>query len=252
RGAPPRAGPEPELPSGLRAGGGTAAPAPRGAGGMRRLLVALILVLVAAPAAGAHPLGNFTVNQYARIQVAPAGVDVHFVLDQAEIPTLQMVQAHDANGSGRLDGAELTAVRDLLVRDITRRIALTVAGRPAPLAVTGATLVLPKGRGGLATTRLDLMLHATGVRLSGAPVEIAYRSTYASDRVGWKEVVVARAAGAAVTATTAAAVDRTDGLRSYPKDLLRSPADQLPATVDARLRAGGLQVGTVQTPGHLA
>ena len=192
------------------------------------------------PAADAHPLGNFTVNQYARIQVAPAGVDVHFVLDQAEIPTLQMVQAHDSDGSGRLDGAELTAVRDQLARDITDRIALTVGGHPARLAVTGATLALPKGQGGLATTRLDLALHATGVRLSGTPQQIAYRSSYATDRVGWKEVVVARAPGAAVTATTAAAVDRTDGLRSYPKDLLRSPADQLAATVDARLGSGGL------------
>jgi len=152
---------------------------------MRRLvLTALLLLAVAVPAAGAHPLGNFTVNQYARIQVAPAGVDVEFVLDQAEIPTLQMVQAHDTNGSGRLDGAELTAVRDQLARDITGRIALTVGGRPARLAVTGATLALPRGQGGLATTRLDLALHADGVRLSGTPEQLAYRSGYAADRVG--------------------------------------------------------------------
>ena len=218
----------------------------------RRLLLAIALLAVAVPAADAHPLGNFTVNQYARIQVAPAGVDVHFVLDQAEIPTLQMVQAHDSDGSGRLDGAELTTVRDQLARDISARIALTVGGHPARLAVTGATLALPKGQGGLATTRLDLALHATGVRLSGTPQQITYRSSYATDRVGWKEVVVARAPGAAVTATTAAAVDRTDGLRSYPKDLLRSPADQLTATVDARLGSGGLQVGTVSTQGNVA
>ena len=41
---------------------------------MRRLLIALLLALVVVPVAGAHPLGNFTVNQYARIQVAPSGV----------------------------------------------------------------------------------------------------------------------------------------------------------------------------------
>ena len=55
---------------------------------------------------------------------------------------------------------------------------------------------------------------------------------------------MAREAGAAVTATTAAAVDRTDGLRSYPKDLLRSPADQLAATVDARLGSGSYSSST--------
>jgi len=164
---------------------------------MRRLLLAATVVALALPAtAGAHPLGNFTVNQYARIQVAPTGVDIRFVLDQAEIPTLQMVQAHDRDGSGRLEGAELTAVRDQLARDITGRIALTVGGRPARLAVTGATLALPRGQGGLATTRLDLALHADGVRLSGTPEQLAYRSGYAADRVRVPPQVLRRAVSA--------------------------------------------------------
>ena len=219
---------------------------------MRRFLLALVLALAVVPAAGAHPLGNFTVNQYARIQVEKTGVRVHFVLDQAEIPTLQMIQAHDTDGSGTIAGAENAAVRDALVRDITRAISLTVDGRPAGLVAEGATLAFPKGQGGLSTTRLDLDLRAAGVSLANAPQRIAYTSTYATDRVGWKEVVVARAPGAAVTATTAATVDRTDGLRSYPKDVLASPASQLSATVDARLGDGGLAVGAVRTDGNVA
>ena len=125
-------------------------------------------------------------------------------------------------------------------------------GRPAALVVENATLAFPKGQGGLSTTRLDLDLRADGVELAGTPRQIAYSSTYASDRVGWKEVVVARAPGAAVTATTAATVDRTDALRSYPQDVLASPASQLDATVDARLGDGGLDVGAVQTDGNVA
>ena len=218
---------------------------------MRRLLIALLLALVVVPAAGAHPLGNFTVNQYARIQVEPSGVQVHFVLDQAEIPTLQMIQARDADGSGTIDGAEIATARDALVRDITGAISLTVGGQPARLVAERATLGFPQGQGGLSTTRLDLDLRADGVQLAGDPQQIAYTSTYASDRVGWKEVVVARASGAAVTATTAATVDRTNGLRSYPKDVLASPADQLDATVDARLGDGGIDVGAVQSDGNV-
>ncbi|MDX6375831.1 MAG: nickel/cobalt transporter (NicO) family protein, partial [Gaiellaceae bacterium] len=219
---------------------------------MRRLLLALVLALAAVPAAGAHPLGNFTVNQYARIQVEASGVAVHFVLDQAEIPTLQLVQTHDVDGSGAIDGAEIAGARDALVADVTAAIQLTVGGRPARLVTERATLAFPKGQGGLSTTRLDLDLRAAGVTLSAAPQQISYTSTYATDRVGWKEVVVARAPGAAVTATTAATVDRTNGLRSYPKDVLASPASQLAATVDARLGAGGLAVGAVQTAGNVA
>ena len=60
---------------------------------MRRALVgaalALALLAVLAPAAGAHPLGNFTINHLDRVRISSDRVDVHYILDQAEIPTFQ-------------------------------------------------------------------------------------------------------------------------------------------------------------------
>ena len=47
------------------------------------------LVLGVAPAARAHPLGNFTVNRYAEVVVGPESVTVRYVLDLAEIPSFQ-------------------------------------------------------------------------------------------------------------------------------------------------------------------
>ena len=37
----------------------------------------------------AHPLGNFTINQYSRIELAADQVTLRYVLDMAEIPTFQ-------------------------------------------------------------------------------------------------------------------------------------------------------------------
>src|SRR5947209_19669088 len=48
----------------------------------------LLLVAVPRPAA-AHPLGNFTVNQYSALTVATSRVDVLYVVDMAEIPAYQ-------------------------------------------------------------------------------------------------------------------------------------------------------------------
>ena len=45
--------------------------------------------LTAAPRASAHPLGNFSVNHLATVSVSDDRVDVRYVLDQAEIPTVQ-------------------------------------------------------------------------------------------------------------------------------------------------------------------
>ena len=59
---------------------------------MRRpllLLPAVLAALVLPAAAGAHPLGNFTINHFARVEVAGHRLYVRYVLDLAEIPTYQ-------------------------------------------------------------------------------------------------------------------------------------------------------------------
>jgi Ni/Co efflux regulator RcnB len=64
----------------------------------------LVLIVVAAAAlagpaaASAHPLGNFTVNHFARVEVAGDRLFVRYVLDLAEIPTYEARQRGvDAN-----------------------------------------------------------------------------------------------------------------------------------------------------------
>ena len=60
---------------------------------IRRTTAAVLLglggaLLLGSPAA-AHPLGNFTTNQYAGLRVTAAGVDIDYVLDLAELPAYQ-------------------------------------------------------------------------------------------------------------------------------------------------------------------
>ena len=40
----------------------------------------------------AHPMGNFSVSHYARIEVSGAGAQIRYVLDLAEIPSFQLLQ----------------------------------------------------------------------------------------------------------------------------------------------------------------
>jgi ABC-type nickel/cobalt efflux system permease component RcnA len=115
-----------------------------------------------------------------------------------------------------------------------------------------ATLTFPAGQGGLHTSRLELRLAVVGVALSNRPVRLTYATTFAIDRVGWREIVVVRAVGSAITATTASTSDRTDALHSYPADLLASPLDQRTATIDARIGDGGIRLAGLDTEGNVA
>jgi len=164
---------------------------------MRRLLVLVVAVaaLVAPAAASAHPLGNFTINRFSRIEVSGHRVYVLYVLDMAEIPTFQ---------AGRIDATAYA-------RRIAANAHLTVAGRPATLVPLGHALAHPPGAGGLRTTRLEVAL--AGPRIDG-PVQLAYQDANYADRIGWKEVVVG-----------AKTPSRSDELRAYPKDELQSPLD---------------------------
>jgi len=88
---------------------------------MRRLVIALAaLAALASPArASAHPLGNFTVNRFAAVELSGRDVYVHYVLDLAEIPTVQegdrvRAPGFDAEVAGRLE-LELDGLRAELV-----------------------------------------------------------------------------------------------------------------------------------------
>jgi ABC-type nickel/cobalt efflux system permease component RcnA len=55
-----------------------------------------------------------------------------------------------------------------------------------------------------------------------------------ADRIGWKEVVVRADRGAAIVSSTVATRSRSDELRAYPRDLLKSPLDISSAEVQYR------------------
>ncbi len=164
---------------------------------MKRLVVAagLVAALLAPIAAQAHPLGNFTINRFSRIEVSGPRVYVFYVLDMAEIPTFQ---------AGKIDAAAYA-------RHIAANAHLTVGGRPVALVPLKRALAHPMGAGGLHTTRLEIVLR--GPVLAGAS-SFAYRDANYSDRIGWKEVLVG-----------ASTASRSHELRSYPKDMLQSPLD---------------------------
>ena len=112
------------------------------------LIAAVFAALSAAPAE-AHPLGNFSVNHLSTVSISKDRVDVRYILDQAEIPTVQ------ERGLGRAE------VLRRKLDEVRRGLILTVDGRPTELHTAGAPqLTFPTGAGGLTTTRLELTLNA--------------------------------------------------------------------------------------------
>jgi ABC-type nickel/cobalt efflux system permease component RcnA len=211
----------------------------------RVALIAVVLALLTAAPAGAHPLGNFSVNHLSTVSVSAERVDVRYVLDQAEIPTVQERGLSRAEVLRRkLDEVE----RGLTLTVNGRKVALRPAGQPA--------LTFPTGAGGLKTTRLELPLSAA---VQG-PARVALTDNTFLGRVGWKAITAAPGEGTSVRTSTPSG-DPTEGLRRYPTDLLESPLDQREAsfqvtpgsgTLVAPPKEGGKPVETRQSEGSAA
>jgi nickel/cobalt exporter len=197
---------------------------------MRRVLLlaaaALVLLAFAAPA-GAHPLGNFSINHLDVVRVSSDRVDVRYVLDQAEIPTFQERGMSPARVLARKRA------------EVARRVTLTVGGRPVALRLApGGRISFPAGAGGLHTTRVELLLRAR-MKARG---DIVVRDATFGGRVGWKAVVVEPGRDTAVRSDVTSA-DPTRRLRVYPSALLSSPANRTVAHL--RVTPGA---GTVTAP----
>ena len=174
---------------------------------MKRILsaVAVIAALALPAVASAHPLGNFTVNRYAGIELSGDTIYVRYALDLAEIPTYQL-------------GAEVRAPG--YPARLARQLELALDGKRAPLRVLESRAVSRPGAGGLQTLRLDVVYVAEG---SGR--DLVFRDGSFAGRIGWREVTLSARDGASVVRSDVPTTSESSTLRKYPGDLLRSPLD---------------------------
>ncbi len=218
-------------------------------------LLALLAVSVARPSTvNAHPLGNFTVNRYSRLELYSDVIRVHYVLDMAEIPTFREVDAVDTDGDDAVSYAEKERYAVQMAEDIRGDLYLTANGSPSRLDLLSQELSFPPGQGGLDTLRLSLVFETPS---PGSELAVEYRDENYADRIGWREIVVRPAEGVTLLESTAPTEDVTDELRTYPDDLLSSPLDRTLADgAPARLlepaesapeRPGGAFVSLVST-----
>lgn len=192
------------------------------------LLGGVVAVVLSAPAtATAHPLGNFTVNLYAGIELTPGEVRIAYVVDLAEIPTVQLRPEIDADADGALTEAERAAWAARTAPDLAAGLTLTVDGAEVPLDVVSVSMRVRPGQGGLDILRLE----ATFAGPLASEGELVFADSNFGDRIGWREVTAVGAEGTAVTGSTVPAVSVSNALVSYPQDLLASPLDVRRATV---------------------
>ena len=204
-------------------------------------IFAVLALLAVSVHLSAHPMGNFSISHYARINAASTAISVHAVLDYAEIPTFQLLSDWGIRSEAERSQDEIQPVVEKLVTELKPRFRLLIDGSPTTLQVSNIKDETTAGAGGLPTLRVSFDLVTAW---KPAPVRLEFFDDSYRERIGWKEMVVAANPGFEFPDGNSFTTDRSAALTRYPDDPLTS-APNLSA-VAIRIAPG---IGLAQTPG---
>lgn len=181
------------------------------------MLRTLAILPIFAALLGAHPMGNFSVSHYARIEVAPGGSRLVYALDLAEIPTFELFQQWGIEGR---DAGEVQGKARAQAKEWMANVEVIRGGRRVLPSIRGVKSQVLEGAGGMAVLRVEI-----DSALDVAPGAIEYRDRNYEGRAGWKEIVIRAADGARLGEASHTARDLSAALTAYPADTTAPPQD---------------------------
>lgn len=188
---------------------------------MKRLIFIAVAIAVFGAGVLAHPLGNFTINQYSRIEASRSGITVRQVLDMAEIPTFQASTEIDTDKDGVMSQAELNVYAENITPGYLANLELYLNGERLNVNVRKSGAELTAGAGNLQTLRITWDL-AADARVKDRN-QFKFENRNYAERPGWNEIVVNRASGINIYNSSAYGSGTTDELKSYPQETLSGP-----------------------------
>jgi ABC-type nickel/cobalt efflux system permease component RcnA len=175
-------------------------------------------------------MGNFTINRFTRLTLAPGALRVHYVLDMAELPTLTERQVMDSDDNGDITDAETKAYLAARLPGWLANLKVTDNGKPLTLATRDSRLEFTAGVANLPVMRVEVDAAA---RLDAGQHNLAFDDINYKDRLGWKEVALATEKGIARPPGTETLVDISRELRAYPEALMNEPLNVSSASFTA-------------------
>jgi len=201
------------------------------------IVLFLFLLIVGSATCFAHPMGNFSVNQYSKITVKQESIEILYLIDMAEIPTFQEIRQFDLTPMAEhpsiiryLDRQEQLLKQGLSLESDDRAVRLDTESRRVSFA---------DGAGGLPTMKIELVFRGKLDGRAGAH-KLSYFDNNFPGRAGWKEIVVV-GNGVAILESSASGSDRSQELTNYSSDVLNSPPQQLSALVSFGSSASELE-----------
>jgi hypothetical protein len=192
--------------------------------------LAAALALAGATSVCAHPLGNNTVNRQSTLTITPAAIELRYLLDLAEIPTLIETQQADRDEDGKTSNEEWQAHAQRRAMELRPQLTLALDGRPLALRLRSQSSKLVAGEAGLFTLLLEAR-YAAQIDAARPAMRLEFRDRHKPDKPGWKEIWLRPEAGAELGSATVPLADRSRGLTDFTLAAGAAPPNELSAAV---------------------
>ncbi|MBX3180041.1 MAG: sulfite exporter TauE/SafE family protein [Candidatus Hydrogenedentes bacterium] len=146
--------------------------------------------LLGAPAAFAHPLGDFSINQYFILDATGPRPAVHYLLDVAEIPSFTELDLLDRDFDSEVSQDEVNTYLAQRIPQLAGQIELQINGEPAPLAADRYKLILLEGNAGMVVFNILLTLESEAGWPDGEAIKLSLASRNYPDEQGTRECLV--------------------------------------------------------------
>ncbi len=211
-----------------------------------RLIISVLALLGFSLPASAHPMGNFSINHYSRIEISQTAISIHAVLDYAEIPTFQLFDDWQIQTAGAAASPDLQRRVENLVESLRPHFRFLLNLIAPDLTLSNIREEVSPGAGNLPVLRVSFDLSAPWTPMPVTRLQF-FDETY-SERIGWKEIVLAAAGGIEFPQGNRFQIDRSDALRHYPIDAVSSSPDI--SSVSILLSPGGNASSAAVAPSH--
>src|ERR1700758_4511353 len=143
------------------------------------------LLLISPSGAFAHPMGNFTINHYAGIQIENGWIEIHYVIDMAEIPTFQELQRSGL--TARLDDPHLQEYLSSQAQTLGRGLRVMLDSNAITLRLMSQDVIFPAGAGNLPTMKFGFVYRGEfSQNYFARPCQLNYEDINFADHAGWK------------------------------------------------------------------
>ncbi len=188
---------------------------------MRHSHILLILIAILfAQFLEAHPMGNFSISHYSRLEYTKDGILLKHIVDMAEIPSYQQMEFLDTDYNSKFSDEEKIRYAERISNQLLPNLKVQINQTNLTFKIQNSRLEIRPGAGDLPT----FVIYCTyfvevPVSMISNSNTLEFADQNFPERNGWREIVINRDGGfASLNLPPDTYTERSKGLSQYPTD----------------------------------